>query len=292
MDPRIRTDTRAVRDVTFTDDAVGPLTTVAQRACLWPAGTALGLDAIDAPTVAAAVLEGYRDMIDALAAAGVRSLQHHNRRMLCMNCMPAMVGVDSRTTLLCKLRFCPWCYGREVEKLAAAVGLDDAGRREALFRDGTVFAGGRTLFLPASAAKDLPGVLGAGAAACRAFGRAHRGLLTALHWAVDADPRPVPDGPPGWRVQTRVLGIRPMGTPLSLHPRGWSLVDGDRPGPDELARAVCQAAAYPLGFLVGPVGLLVQALAARDGLRLAEVSGAFRHRQGVGAGRGRIPGSE
>jgi hypothetical protein len=291
MDLRLVTGTRAVRDFDFTDEPVGPLTAVAQRAVLWSVGTELGFDDADAPKVAAAVIERYRDLIDALAAAGVPWLQKYNRRMLCMNCMPAMVSVEGWPALRCGLQFCPWCHGREVERLAAAVGLDDAGLRASLYRDGTIFTGGQTRFLSASGAGDLPGVLATEAAACRVFSRGHQGLLTALHWAVDADPQPIPDGPPGWRIQTRVLGVRPVGRPLSLHPRGWSLVDGDRPGPDDLARAVCQAASYPLGYLLGPVPLLVQALAARDGLRLAEVSGAFRQRGGVGAGRGRTPGA-
>jgi hypothetical protein len=72
-------------------------------------------------------------VIDALAAAGVPSLQQYNCRMLWANCRPSMVGVEGWPTLVCKHRFCPWCYGPEVERQAAAVGLDDAGRRDSLW---------------------------------------------------------------------------------------------------------------------------------------------------------------
>jgi hypothetical protein len=290
MDIRLRTDTRAVRDFSFTDEPAGPLVAAARRAVLWPIGTELGLDASDGRTVAATLLQTRRDVIDALAAAGVPSLQQHNRRMLALNCWPSMVGVEGWSTLVCKRRFCPWCHGREVERLAAAVGLDDAGRREGFFRDGTLSLATLTTYLPAEAGQEgLRDLLAYRAGGCAFFARAHAGRFVACYWAADADPHPVRGRARGWRVQGRVLGVRPSGTDLVIRPEGWALSDCDRPGAGDLAEAACQVSSYPLGNLFGDIRLLAQALAAREGLRLAGSYGAFRHRQGVGTGQGHPP---
>jgi hypothetical protein len=202
------------------------------------------------------------------------------------NCHPWGVSVKhcDKPVVYCRhLDICPWCIGRKISELYVKVCnvLEP--------NDALVSVLGANFFPDDMGYDEMRLELEAAADIMRSIGRGHSDRSRAVAWSVVMDPptKVRQKRADFFCIRSRLLMVLPAAKrnfPLPFG-QGWRSSRINQPTEKDCQNIVRAVSTYPVGLLLGDPRHVLLFLAARDGLRLAEQSGAFRSHEGFYAAR-------
>jgi len=227
------------------------------------------------------IVNQWRARLCALGEVGWSKLEQDARYWLARNCWPTMVGVandvdQGKKNHMCRLVICPWCCARRAMNLYDKIKSDlkDSSSSAQL-----QVACGRVR-LPQIDANEVPVTPGQlqlrGKDLIRRLLLANQNETAGGYWSVTVEPMYDDKHYGFWQLQMRVLVFVKPKKEFMLVPSNWKSWLAVKPSDNDVVRAVRDVCRFPVGMFRGNPVQTVEALEARDNVRLSGYTGRLR----------------